>query len=129
MIIINECLERLPEVEMYGGDTRRWALPLEHEDGTPYTPKEAESFTFELSISHDVCVPLCGTGSSPILVKTGVARPGDHGSVFVTFEFSESDTLMLGGRFVYQIVCKSQEERRVSQGFLTIYPNIHRGTL
>lgn len=119
----------LPDIEMYGGDTTPWEIRIKSIDGKTYSLNDLSGYTCVLSvmpfttITGRVNTP---TGMSPIITKNGIIGSSDDG-YHTRFEFVSSDTIMMHGKYVYQIELTAGADRFVSQGNLYIRQNIRRG--
>lgn len=131
---MNECIcpTVLPDITMYGGDADTWEISLYRDDSTPYTADELEDCTCVLDVLPMTDqVYKTGVLSDPLaLSKTGSVSANDDGGASAIFSFLTPDTIDLRGVYIYQIsVSFNDLVVRVSQGKLTIIPNVKRGAL
>lgn len=120
---------KLPDIEMYGGDTVPWEISLVRDDGTECLSSAAEDCTCTLTFSpFKVTTGLGGRAAAvaPLLTKTGTVKETLDGSATVVFGFEASDTVNLRGKFLYQIEVAHNTDLRVAQGHVYIKQNINR---
>lgn len=123
------CIERLPDLEIYGGDTTPWEVPLLNEDRSPCDIEDASLFTFTLTMTPLGVTSGLGDSSiavSPSLTKQGEVTAASGGGSFVSFSFSKNDTKDLRGKYIYQIEAVSGDVARVCQGHIYIKANNNR---
>jgi len=123
------CIERLPDLEIYGGDTTPWEIPLLNEDRSPYDTEDASLYSFTLTLTPLGVTSGLGDSSvavSPSLTKQGEVRISTDGGALVFFDFARNDTKDLRGKYIYQIEAVSNEAARVCQGHIYIKANNNR---
>jgi len=116
----------LPDIEMYGGDTTPWDAPLIKPSGADYKLSDLSGIDVTLYIApfHSVISADGVVPSGAVITKTAtLASKGAHFAV-AQFEFSQSDTISLRGKYVYQIEVTNGQDTRISQGYLYIKPNL-----
>lgn len=120
---------KLPDIEMYGGDTVPWEITLTREDGTKYAFETAAECTCTLTFTpFKVTTGLGGRAKAvmPSLTKTGEVKEALDGTATVVFNFAKDDTIGLRGKFLYQIEIAHDTDLRVAQGHIYIKQNTNR---
>lgn len=123
------CIEILPDIEIYGGDTLPWEVTLIRDDGSKFSVDTASECTATLTFTPLKATTGFGTNANilpPILTKTGQVKPTLDGSSIILFTFEKNDTIGLRGKFLYQIEVKHDEDLRLCQGTIYIKQNINR---
>ncbi len=119
----------LPDMELYGGETRSLVVTLTRSDGTYYSYSTASELTVTLTFSPVKVTTGWGkyaNAVSPVLTKTATISEDSDLHGIATFDFVESDTKELRGKYIYQIEVKSATgDSRVAQGHLYIKRNIN----
>lgn len=113
----------LPDIEMYGGSTDLWEIPLYRESGARMTYIDAQSCTFTLVIKDYGYTHRTNGSTYFVLEKSGtVLYDDDLVSGLVSFRFTKSDTFGRYGKFIYQVIAESGDGslRNIAQGSLFI---------
>lgn len=120
---------RLPDLNMYGGDTTPWSVTLVRQNGNPYPYAAIDGCTCTLtlmpfSVSNGVnanvnLVP-------PVLTVVGTLTNDTMGTGTVVFHLTKEDTIALRGKYIYQVEIDNDGDLRIGQGFVTIRQNINR---
>lgn len=117
---MNTCedkVSKLPSIEMYGGDTTPWEIVLLNENHHPYTLDSVDGYSCTLTM-----VPFAASygtseyaaAAKPVLSKVGTMILSTlTKAVTVSFEFDIADTLLLRGKYTYQIEVFHNQERLV----------------
>lgn len=111
----------LPYIEMYGGNSDVWEIPIYRSDHERMSYSDAQLCTFTLVIKDYGYTHRTNGSSNFTLTKAGVVT-SENGDALVTFSFVPSDTKSAYGKYVYQIVSEgvSSSERIAEQGELFI---------
>lgn len=120
---------KLPDIEIYGGDTVPWEVTLIRDDGTSCPSSAAENFSCTLTFSpFKVTTGLGGKAISaaPLLTKKGTIKETSDGGAAAVFDFATQDTIDLRGKFLYQIEISNGDDLRIAQGHIYIRQNINR---
>lgn len=118
----------LPDIEMYGGDTTPWQIALVNANGVPLKVDAGADCTVTLSVApYKVTTGLGHTIEEVplVLTKDGVMETGEDDDIFAVFEFTETDTKTLNGKYVYQVDVRHGSNVRVGQGVLHVFQNIN----
>lgn len=118
----------LPDIEMYGGNTDVWELPLYSSDGVRMLYSDAEHCMFTLVVK-DYGYNHRSNGSTYLsLVKPGqiVHDYDDRDLAILRFQFSKADTFTRYGKFTYEVIADvaSGGFRNSAQGNLYITKSI-----
>ena len=111
----------LPYIEMYGGNSDVWEIPVYGSDNTRLPYADATLCTFKLTIK-DYGYSHRPNGTCDVsIVKTGELLNED-GNALIMFQFAPSDTMEVSGKFIYQISAEGPavSDRNVAQGELCI---------
>lgn len=111
----------LPDIEMYGGDTTMWKIPLRRPSGGSYATDSLEGYYCALTITPFSMAQ--NVTMEPVIIKNSEIEDDGMGGAMVVFEFEISDTINMSGKYVYQIELYSEEQSRVAQGYLYIKKN------
>ena len=117
----------LPDIEMYGGSTDVWEIPLYISDNTRMTYKDAEKCTFTLVIKDYGYVHRSnGTTYFSLTMPGQLVRDVDDVSAILRFQFSKADTLSRYGKFTYEVIAEGAMGmfRNAAQGNLYITKSI-----
>lgn len=122
---------RLPDIEMYGGDTAPWEINLLDANGHRYTYQSLSGHSCVFSIQQYAVSAGRGQGANmiaPIIKKTiDIASDDPVDYVRVNIPFTQEDTLTLRGKYVYQIEIIGGDNNTVYQGWLHVIQNINAG--
>lgn len=113
----------LPDIEMYGGATDLWEIPLYHGDGTRISHDESRNATYKLVIKDYGYTHRSNGTTYFVLTKIGSVIYDDDGvSALLTFRFTKSETFTRYGKFTYQVIAESNDGtfRNIAQGNLYI---------
>lgn len=119
---------KLPDIEMYGGDTSVWEVSLINDRGAIITVNSDLDCVATLSfMPFKITSGIGGNAllTEPILKKSGVLKPSLNGGTAAVFQFEESDTKYLRGKFTYQIEIQIENNIRIRQGHVYIKQNIN----
>lgn len=120
---------KLPDVEMYGGDTTPWEISLTRKDGTPLVFEEGVDCSATFSITPLKTASGMGGNAQtikPMFTKAGSMEKNASNGTSCIFAFAEADTKNLRGKFIYQIEVRNGSDLRIGQGSLYIKQNINR---
>ena len=120
---------KLYDVEMYGGDATPWEFTLVRKNGSSFPIDEGTECTTTLTIvPFDTVAGPVGyiNNEQIVLQKTATFSEDTNGGTVAVFEFAESDTKSLYGKFIYQVEVRHGEDVRIGQGNLTILCNINQ---
>lgn len=120
-------LNNLPDIAIYGGDTTSWEVSLINDYGKRMTVNEDLVCSATLSFMPlKMASGIVGSSVSPepILKKSGTLKPSLKGGTAALFQFEESDTKHLRGKFIYQIEIQVDNDIRIRQGYIYIRQNI-----
>lgn len=122
------CAPVMPELEMYAGETIPWNVQILDDHGEAYLHQDLSAYSASLAlmpykVSHGLGMNALAV--APVLEKPGVMETKADGSLYAVFEMTKQDTIMLSGKFTYQITVVFRGDRRVSQGHVLIRQNIH----
>ena len=109
----------LPTLPRVGGDTTPVVLHLTDKAGRPVPYSLVSTATAVMSIAPTSA----GTGES-VTIDGVVSAEATTNAAIVTFEFDESDTVGMVGRFIYQVDIAMSGEHRIGQGRFDVYKNI-----
>lgn len=121
--------QKLPDIEMYGGDTTPWQIELMRDGSSILSFADGENCTVILTVTPLKASTGLGSYASvltPILTKYGSVASTSAGGTSVTFVFSAADTKDLRGKYTYQIEVRHEADCRIGQGILYIKQNINR---
>ena len=112
----------LPDIEMYGGNTDLWEIPLYHSDDQRMTYESATHCTFTLVIKDYGYTHRTNGATYFTLTKPGTIIRDDDELALLTFQFEKAETFAKFGKFTYQVIAESSEFgfRNVAQGNLFI---------
>ena len=113
----------LPDIEMYGGSTDSWEIPLYHDKGSRVTYREAQSATYRLVINDYGYAHRSNGTTYFVLTKSGsIIYDDDQESALLLFRFTKNDTFARYGKFTYQVIAEAVDGtyRNVAQGNLYI---------
>lgn len=122
-------VQKLPDIEMYGGDTTPWEVELTRDKNIIFDYESGGKCTVLLTLTPlKTSTGLGGNASvvAPILSIKGTLRSTANGGSAFLFNFASSDTKDLRGKFIYQIEVTYNEDMRVGQGTLYVKQNINR---
>lgn len=125
------CAPTLPSVEMYAGDAVPWYVGIvKNECGETYVGIDYSQYTAELAFTPYGVGNGMGQHSlnvAPVVLKEGRFVDGEDGATVMVFDFAPDDTMMLRGKFIYQITLKMTDGPVcINQGSLLIKQNINR---
>lgn len=129
MAKIDESIEILPDIEMYGGNNDTWVIRLYKPDKQRWTYSELQNKRcyFTLIIKENAYVHRNSDDSSFTLTKTGALQTDDDGSsATAVFMFNTSDTSSAFGKYIYQVEMICAGVKQVAQGTLFIRKNINQ---
>ena len=114
---------------MYAGDSTPWSISLIQQNGNPYPYSSLKDASASLTLMPYTV--LSGIGDNAEIVDPVVSIDGEltgdpSGTCTLRFSLRPEDTLSLRGKFIYQIDVFNDTDRRISQGVVTIKPNINR---
>lgn len=117
---------RLPDFDMYGGDSSTWVVELFDTNNKPHQMDPTGTYTYTLSLLPYAV--LTGTGDgSPVLIKDGsLSEDMDNGVPKALFSFQSNETINLRGKYVYQIEVDYPGGKKIGQGNVFIRQNINR---
>lgn len=121
--------QKLPDIEMYGGDTTPWEVELMRDKNVIFDYESGDKCTVLLTLTPLKTSTGLGTNASaitPILSVKGTLRSTANGGSAFLFNFASNDTKNLRGKYIYQIEVTYNEDMRVGQGTLYIKQNINR---
>ena len=122
-------VQKLPDIEMYGGDTTPWELELMNETNAQLAFSMGSDCVATLTftpVKTTTGMSANAVTVAPLVTKTGNAKETATGGTAISFSFSESDTKHLRGKFLYQIEIRNGPDLRIGQGTLYIKQNINR---
>lgn len=114
---------RLPDVEIYGGDTTPWVIKLTDGDGKGYLEDDFQDYTFTLTaVPHErnirtVDIP-------PAMTVVGELQIATDNTVVVLFMPPAGKTALMKGKYIYQIQASNGTDIHIMQGKLTVRQNI-----
>lgn len=122
-------VQKLPDIEMYGGDTTPWEIELMRDNNTIFKYEDGVSCTVVLTLTPLKASTGLGSNATvlaPILTKYGVVKSTATNGTSVIFVFAAKDTKDLRGKYTYQLEVKYENDCRIGQGTLYIKQNINR---
>lgn len=125
----HECIKaiKLPDVEIYAGDTTPWQITLVRENGALFVIEQGATCTATFTMVRVRAAGLPGDTEDEILLsKTGTFQAAPNGGTIAIFDFEEADTKELYGKFLYQIEIRHIDDLRIGQGDLYIKHNINQ---
>lgn len=126
---IDERIEILPDIEMYGGNSDTWVVQLFDPSHKRYTYDELESknCSFTLIIKDSGFARKDNGAAVFSLTKSGTLELDTDGvSASAVFGLESSDTLAVNGKFTYQIEMVCNGVNQAAQGTLIIRRNINQ---
>lgn len=106
---------KLPEIERYGGDTVPITLDLYDPDG----------YVSSLTGLPTVALTLAPYGGGNVVLSVaGTVGAKLAGHIPVTFSFDTSDTALLSGMYIYQVLATFGTKCCRAQGVMRIVKNI-----
>lgn len=117
----------LPDIEMYGGDTDRWEIPLYFNENRRMLYSEMSNYTFTLTIKDYGYTHRPNGSNYFTLIKQGsISMDDDGSSAVLTFQLAKNDTIIRDGKFTYQITAETTDGqfRNSAQGELLIIKSI-----
>lgn len=117
----------LPDIEMYGGSTDVWEIPLYSGDGQRMKYNDAVKCTFTLVIKDYGYVHRPNGATYFSLTKPGsVIHDDDDALGLLRFQFAKSDTFSRYGKFTYEVIAEGANGsyRNSAQGNLYITKSI-----
>lgn len=121
--------KRLPDITMIAGDTTPWYMTLQRSDGTAYAnavPAGSSCILTLMPYSVANAISPAASTVSPILTKTSSITVDNNGVCVAIFEFETDDTIMLRGKYIYQVEVYNSSDVRIRQGYLNIMANQNR---
>lgn len=118
---------RLPDVEIYGGDTSPWHVKITDENGRPLSNTRLEGCALTLvAVPYGMSRGLSAGAdrSEPILLAMGHLMDTPDGYAVAEFEPDYDETVAMRGKYLYQITLCDGMNERVLQGKLTVKQNI-----
>ena len=127
----NECFtaQKLPDIEIYGGDTTPWEVALMRDNNTIFDFKNGSKCSVVLTITQSKTSTGQSTGAvilKPLVTLPGAVEEVATGGTVAIFSFSERDTKNLRGKYTYQIEVSYGTDLRIGQGSLYVKQNINR---
>ena len=122
-------VQKLPDIEMYGGDTTPWELELVNDANAPFPYNTGSDCAATLTftpVKTTTGMSANAVTVAPLVTKIGTANQTNAGGTSISFSFAESDTKHLRGKFLYQIEIRNGPDLRIGQGTLYIKQNINR---
>lgn len=126
----HKCYRPTPlyDVSMYGGDTTPWEFTLVRKNGSNFPIDEGAECVATLTVvPFETVGYLTINDEEIVLQKTATFSENAVGGTVAVFEFAESDTKTLCGKFIYQVEISHGSDKRVGQGNLTILHNVNQG--
>lgn len=120
---------RLPDIEVYGGDTTPWSIQLIKPDGGDFPYDSLTGCTAVLTFTPFAIGAGYNAMTStitPVLQLEGTITGSPDGTATVLFNFSTADTFGLRGKYLYQVEISNGEDTRIGQGCVIIKQNINR---
>lgn len=117
----------LPDIEMYGGSTDMWEIPLYKNDNTRMLYDDAEKCTFTLVIKDYGYVHRTNGSTYFSLTKPGqIIHDDDESLAVLLFQFAKADTFSRYGKFTYEVIAEGAGGafRNSAQGNLYITKSI-----
>lgn len=117
----------LPDIEMYGGNTDIWEVQLMKANGKPYTYDELDTLSYELKLvvtDYGYQYRPGGSAYTVFAIDGELGVDDDMSSAVARFQFEQSDTLSLHGKYLYQISMETNDTYVTAQGTLMIRGNI-----
>ena len=127
----NECFaaQKLPDVEIYGGDTTPWEVVLMRDSNTIFDFENGSKCSVILTITQSKTSTGQSSGAvilKPLVTLSGTVKEAATGGAVAIFSFSERDTKNLRGKYTYQIEVSYETDLRIGQGSLYVKQNINR---
>lgn len=121
----NYAVSRLPDIEIYAGDTSSWTVNLFHEDKSPYVYEELFGAACVFTVKQ---FGVLNTDVSSAIITKRIPFMSDdpEESVSLKIKFDVVDTLALRGKYIYQIEIITGQSNMVYQGYLRILQNLSR---
>lgn len=129
---MNKCgyfASRLPDIEIYGGETTPWEIVMMTDEGKPYTLTSTSGYACVLTITPFKVTTGIGDAAviiNPLLTKNGTINKSPTNAITALFTFSQNDTIGLRGKYIYQVEVSHGTDKVLCQGHLLIKQNIHR---
>lgn len=116
----------LPDIEMYGGNTDTWQIPLYRDNNARMRWENARDATYTLVIKDYGYTHKPNGATYFTLTKTGRLEQEPDGNAVVIFQFDKNDTLSMYGKYTYQIIAEDENYSHAEQGTLFITKNINQ---
>lgn len=112
----------LPDIEMYGGNTDQWEIPLYRSGGQRLSYDDALHCTFTLVIKDYGYTHRTNGMNYFTLVKSGYVTHDTQNNAILNFDFTTSETFQRYGKYIYQVIAEdtTYDVRNVAQGNLFI---------
>ena len=112
----------LPDIEMYGGNTDQWEIPLFRSRDERLSYEDALHCTFTLVIKDFGYCHRTNGMSYFTLIKPGYVTHDPDGGGIANFDFTTSETFGRYGKYTYQVIAEdtTYAVRVVAQGNLFI---------
>lgn len=121
--------QKLPDIEIYGGDTTPWEVVLMRDSNTNFDYSDSTQCSVILTVAQSKTSTGQSAGAvlmAPILTKQGALQAITGGGTAVVFSFADADTKSLRGKYTYQIEVRFDNELRIGQGSLYVKQNMNR---
>ena len=127
----NECFaaQKLPDIEIYGGDTTPWEVVLMRDSNMTFEYENGAQCSVVLTVTQSKTSTGQSAGAvllSPLLTKNGAIQSTAAGGSVAIFSFTDTDTKPLRGKYTYQIEVRFENELRIGQGSLYVKQNMNR---
>ena len=123
-------INRLPDLEIYGGETSPWEIEFVSENYLPYGKDDITGCLCTLVlVPYGYVTGVLNEDSQIRIVltkTTAIARDNTTGRLYATFHFSIGDTQSLRGKYIYQIEIKQDSQLALGQGSVFIRGNLDR---
>lgn len=121
--------QKLPDIEIYGGDTTPWEIVLMRDNNTIFDYTSGEQCSVILTVTQSKTSTGQSAGAvlvAPIFTKHGAIQSTATGGTIAIFSFADVDTKHLRGKYTYQIEVQFENELRIGQGSLYVKQNMNR---
>ena len=121
--------QKLPDIEMYGGDTTPWEIVLMRDSNTIFEYETGQGCSVILTVTPSKTSTGQSAGAvlaDPILIKHGAIQSTADAGTLAVFSFVDTDTKNLRGKYTYQIEVHYENELRLGQGSLYVKQNMNR---
>lgn len=121
--------QKLPDIEIYGGDTTPWEVVLMRDANTIFDYGDSAKCSAILTVAQSKTSTGQSAGAvlmAPIVTKQGTLQSMTGGGTTAVFSFADADTKHLRGKYTYQIEVRFDNELRIGQGSLYVKQNMNR---